>query len=45
VGTGPCIAQITEEADIGFGSFYNHFDNKEQLFQAASQRCRKAGGS
>ena len=30
------IAEITEEADIGFGSFYNHFDNKEQLFGTAS---------
>jgi AcrR family transcriptional regulator len=30
------IAEITEEADIGFGSFYNHFDSKEQLFGTAS---------
>ena len=30
------IAEITEAADIGFGSFYNHFDSKEQLFGTAS---------
>jgi AcrR family transcriptional regulator len=34
-GDRASIAEITEEADIGFGSFYNHFDSKEQLFQAA----------
>jgi AcrR family transcriptional regulator len=26
---------ITEAADLGIGSFYNHFDSKEQLFEAA----------
>ena len=31
-GERASIQEITEEADIGFGSFYNHFDNKEQLF-------------
>jgi AcrR family transcriptional regulator len=31
-GERASIAEITEEADIGFGSFYNHFDSKEQLF-------------
>lgn len=25
------IQQITDEADLGFGTFYNHFDDKEQL--------------
>jgi AcrR family transcriptional regulator len=34
-GDRASIAEITEEADIGFGSFYNHFDSKEQLFQTA----------
>src|SRR5437763_15591019 len=29
-------AEITEEADIGFGSFYNHFGSKVQLFGTAS---------
>jgi len=30
-GDRASIAEITEEADIGFGSFDNHFDSKEQL--------------
>ncbi len=30
------IQQITDAADVGFGSFYNHFDTKEELFQAAT---------
>jgi AcrR family transcriptional regulator len=25
------IADITEQADVGFGSFYNHFKSKEQI--------------
>jgi AcrR family transcriptional regulator len=29
------ILDITQAADVGMGSFYNHFDSKEQLFQAA----------
>ncbi|WP_199032072.1 TetR/AcrR family transcriptional regulator [Ralstonia sp. ASV6] len=28
------INEITEAADVGFGSFYNHFDSKEGLFAA-----------
>ncbi|HYY18496.1 MAG TPA: helix-turn-helix domain-containing protein [Streptosporangiaceae bacterium] len=35
-GDRASIQEITDEADIGFGSFYNHFDSKEQLFQTAS---------
>ena len=27
-GDRASIQEITEEADIGFGSFYNHFDSK-----------------
>ena len=38
------IAEITEEADIGFGSFYNHFDSKEQLFQTASEEVLERWG-
>ncbi|MCG8914509.1 TetR/AcrR family transcriptional regulator [Actinokineospora sp. PR83] len=30
------IQQITDTADIGFGSFYNHFSSKEELFHAAT---------
>ncbi|WP_316575029.1 TetR/AcrR family transcriptional regulator [Nocardia canadensis] len=31
------IKEITDAADVGFGSFYNHFDSKEQLFDEAVQ--------
>ena len=29
------IADITEAADVGFGTFYNHFTGKAELFDAA----------
>ena len=29
------VLEITQAADVGMGSFYNHYDSKEQLFQAA----------
>ena len=29
------VLEITRAADVGMGSFYNHFDSKEQLFAAA----------
>jgi AcrR family transcriptional regulator len=29
------IVEITQAADIGIGSFYNYFDSKERLFDAA----------
>ena len=29
------ILEITQAADVGLGSFYNHFQTKEQLFEAA----------
>jgi AcrR family transcriptional regulator len=29
------IQEITEAADVGFGSFYNHFDSDAELFDAA----------
>ena len=29
------ILEITQAADVGMGSFYNHFSTKEELFQAA----------
>jgi len=28
------IAEITQEADVGFGSFYNHFDSKDDILDA-----------
>jgi AcrR family transcriptional regulator len=35
-GERASIQEITETADVGFGSFYNHFESKDQLFQTAS---------
>jgi len=29
------ILEITQAADVGMGSFYKHFESKEQLFEAA----------
>jgi AcrR family transcriptional regulator len=29
------ILEITQAADVGMGSFYNHFESKDELFQAA----------
>ena len=29
------VLEITQAADVGMGSFYNHFESKEQLFEAA----------
>ena len=43
-GDRASIAEITEQADIGFGSFYNHFDSKEQLFQTASEEVMERWG-
>ncbi|MGO9391686.1 TetR/AcrR family transcriptional regulator [Rhodoblastus sp.] len=31
------INDITEAADVGFGSFYNHFSSKEDIFTAATE--------
>jgi AcrR family transcriptional regulator len=33
--TSVSIQEITDAADVGFGSFYNHFESKEALFDAA----------
>ena len=30
------IQEITEAADVGFGSFYNHFETKAELFEVAA---------
>jgi AcrR family transcriptional regulator len=35
-GDRASIQEITDAADVGFGSFYNHFDSKDQLFATAS---------
>jgi AcrR family transcriptional regulator len=36
-GDRASIQEITDAADIGFGSFYNYFNSKEQLFQTAAE--------
>lgn len=36
-GERASIQEITDAADIGFGSFYNHFSTKEELFRTASE--------
>lgn len=33
--TGASIQSIADRADVGFGSFYNHFESKTELFDAA----------
>ena len=38
------ILEITQAADVGMGSFYNHFDTKEQLFDAAFESVLDAYG-
>jgi AcrR family transcriptional regulator len=43
-GDRASIQEITEAADVGFGSFYNHFDGKEQLFQAAAEEVLERWG-
>ena len=43
-GERASIQEITETADVGFGSFYNHFESKEQLFRTASQRLLEQWG-
>jgi AcrR family transcriptional regulator len=43
-GDRASIQEITDEADIGFGSFYNHFGSKEQLFQTATEEVLERWG-
>lgn len=33
------ILEITQAADVGMGSFYNHFSTKEELFEAALNKA------
>src|SRR5512135_420576 len=44
-GDRASIQEITETADIGFGSFYNHFESKDQLFQTASHEVLDRWGT
>ena len=39
------INQITEEADVGFGSFYNHFSSKDEIVQAVLVETIEAQGA
>ena len=38
------ILEITQAADVGMGSFYNHFETKEALFEAAVEAVLDAYG-
>ncbi|WP_433473047.1 TetR/AcrR family transcriptional regulator [Spirillospora sp. CA-142024] len=39
------ILEITQAADVGMGSFYNHFSTKEELFQAAVEEALDRHGA
>ena len=39
------IQEITETADVGFGSFYNHFETKNELFEAAIDEVLEEHGA
>jgi AcrR family transcriptional regulator len=35
------IQDITDKADVGLGTFYNYFDNKQMIFEAALDEIRQ----
>jgi AcrR family transcriptional regulator len=39
------INEITDEADVGFGSFYNHFDSKEAIVETVFAETVAAQGA
>jgi AcrR family transcriptional regulator len=39
------INEITEEADVGFGSFYNHFESKEAIVEAVLAETLSSQGA
>jgi AcrR family transcriptional regulator len=39
------IQEITDTADVGFGSFYNHFESKVDLFDAAMEEVLEEHGA
>lgn len=39
------ILEITQAADVGMGSFYNHFQTKEELFDAAVEAALDSFGA
>lgn len=42
--TNVAILEITEAAGVGLGSFYNHFESKETLFEAAVEETLEKHG-
>jgi len=38
------IQEVTEEADVGFGSFYNYFADKEEIVQAVIEEMSEDQG-
>src|SRR3954451_7237922 len=38
------VLEINQAADVGMGSFYNHFETKEQLFEAAIEAVMDSYG-
>lgn len=43
--TGVAILEITKVADVALGSFYNHFESREQLFDAAIEDALEVHGA
>ncbi len=43
--TDVSIQEITDTADVGFGSFYNHFETKAELFEAAVREVLEEYGA
>jgi AcrR family transcriptional regulator len=43
--TDVSIQEITETADVGFGSFYNHFASKTELFEVAVREVLEEYGA
>src|SRR5437867_12533088 len=39
------IQEITDTADVGFGSFYNHFDSKEAIAEAVMEEAIESFGA
>jgi AcrR family transcriptional regulator len=43
-GDRASIHEITDAADVGLGSFYNHFASKEELFESATEEVLERWG-
>ncbi len=43
--TDVSIQEITDTADVGFGSFYNHFESKAELFEVAVREVLEEYGA